>query len=155
MPSFVHDGRMIHSSVMVNGVGAAAVCRVGEYSGFSRRLGAWMVDAPVRFAIGLGFVFLPIRFLVLGQAKRYGSTDPNYLWSMMSFEDKGMVFALWLLAAIIIPWLYTAMQESSIAGATLGKRLMRIQVTDLEGERVSFSRASGRFFGRLIPTLGV
>lgn len=62
---------------------------------------------------------------------------------------------LWLFAAVIIPWLYTALQECSIAQATLGKRLLRIQVTDLEGRRISFGRASGRFFGRLSPSFGI
>ena len=127
---------------------------MGEYSGFWRRFGAWLVDAPLRFGIGLALVYLPMRLLVLGQAERYGSSEPNYLWSVMSFRDKSVVFALWLFAAVIIPWLYTAMQESSTSRATFGKRMVRIQVNDLEGDRVSFKRASGRFFGRLIPTLG-
>jgi uncharacterized RDD family membrane protein YckC len=127
----------------------------GYYSGFWRRLAALLVDAPLRFAIGLGLVFLPMRFLVLSTASRYGSTEPNYLWSVMSSRERGVVIALWLFAAVIVPWLYTAMQEASTAKATLGKRLMRIQVTDLKGERISFGRASGRFFGRLLPTFGI
>lgn len=66
-----------------------------------------------------------------------------------------IVFALWLFAVVIVPWLYTAIQESSLAQATFGKKLLRIRVADVEGDRVSFARASGRFFGRLIPTLGI
>jgi hypothetical protein len=42
-----------------------------------------------------------------------------------------------------------------VCKGTFGKRLVGIQVTDLEGKPVSFGRASGRFFGRLIPTLGI
>jgi uncharacterized RDD family membrane protein YckC len=125
------------------------------YSGFLRRFGAWCVDAPIRFAISLALVYSPMRLLVLGQAKRYGSTDPHYLWSMMPFADRSVVFALWLLAAAIIPWLYTALQECSTQQATFGKRLFGIRVTDLEGCPISFGRASERFFARLIPSFGI
>jgi uncharacterized RDD family membrane protein YckC len=129
--------------------------QVVEYSTFGRRFLAWLVDAPLRFVIGLACVYLPMRFLVLDQAKRYGAIDGSYLWRVMPPFEKMMVVAMWLIAAVIAPWLYTAIQECSTARATLGKRLLGIHVTDLEGKAVSFGRASGRFFGRLIPTLGI
>jgi uncharacterized RDD family membrane protein YckC len=69
--------------------------------------------------------------------------------------DKSIVYVLWLLAAVIVPWLYTALQECSTPQATFGKRVLRVQVTDLDGRRISFGRASGRFFARLIPTFGL
>jgi uncharacterized RDD family membrane protein YckC len=128
----------------------------GECStSFSRRFWAWCVDTPIRFAIGLAVVFLPMRFIVSGQAEKYGSTDPNYLWRVMSSPERAIVSVLWLLAAVIIPWLYTAVQECSASQATLGKRLLTLKVTDLEGRRISFARASGRFFASLIPSFGI
>jgi uncharacterized RDD family membrane protein YckC len=126
-----------------------------QYSTLGRRFVAWLVDAPLRFGIGLACVYLPMRLLVLDQARRYGSQNANYLWSVMPSSQKMMVFAMWLIAAVAAPWLYTVIQECSSARATLGKRLVGIQVADLEGKPVSFGRASGRFFGRLIPTLGI
>ena len=126
-----------------------------EYPSFLRRAAAFCIDAPLRFAIGLALVFLPMRFLVLGEAKRYGSTDARYLWSVIPLLDKAIVYVLWLLPAVIVPWLYTALQECSTPQATFGKRLLFVQVTDLEGRRISFARASARFFGRLIPTFGL
>src|SRR5438876_952092 len=83
--------------------------------------------------------------------RKYGSTDPSYLWNVMSSADKGTISVLWFFAAVIFPWMYTALQECSTSQATFGKRLLNIQVTDLEGRRISFARASGRFFGSLIP----
>jgi uncharacterized RDD family membrane protein YckC len=126
-----------------------------QYAGFLRRLSALLIDVPVIFAAGLGLVFLPMRSLVLGEAKRYASTDPTYLWKVMPRADRVEVFMLWAVATIAVPWLYYALQESSNRQATLGKRSMGIQITDLDGNRISFGRASGRFFGVLIPTLGV
>ena len=40
--------------------------------------------------------------------------------------------------------------ESSQKQATLGKIIVGIKVTDLEGNRISFAKASGRHFGKYI-----
>jgi uncharacterized RDD family membrane protein YckC len=55
-----------------------------------------------------------------------------------------------ILFSLVVKWLYFALQESSSAQATLGKRAMGIQVTNLEGQRIGFGQASGRFFGKII-----
>ncbi len=47
-------------------------------------------------------------------------------------------------------WLYFAGLESSAGRATLGKRALGIVVTDLNGNRVSFGRATGRYFGKIL-----
>ncbi len=54
-------------------------------------------------------------------------------------------------------WLYAALFESSHLQATPGKMALGIQVTDLNGERVSFGRATGRHFGKWVSalTLGI
>ena len=50
-------------------------------------------------------------------------------------------------------WLYFALLESSPGQATLGKRAMEIVVTDINGNRISFGRATGRHFGKIISAL--
>lgn len=40
-------------------------------------------------------------------------------------------------------WLYEALMESSSRQATLGKMALALKVTDLEGRRISFARATG------------
>ena len=54
-------------------------------------------------------------------------------------------------------WLYFALTESSEMQATPGKRCCKIIVTDLHGNRVSFGRASGRYFAKIVSvlTLGI
>lgn len=54
---------------------------------------------------------------------------------------------------IFVAWLYCALQESSVAQATLGKRLVGIKVTNLDGDRISFGRATGRFFGKYLSSI--
>ena len=55
-----------------------------------------------------------------------------------------------LVASLIIPWMYWSVMESSPKQATLGKMVLGLIVTDLEGNRISFGRATGRYFGRFI-----
>jgi len=54
---------------------------------------------------------------------------------------------------VIIPWLYYAIMESSSKQATLGKMVLQIIVTDNKGNRISFGRATVRFFAKIISTL--
>jgi len=57
------------------------------------------------------------------------------------------------LAALVGGWLYFALMESSAWQATLGKRAVGIKVTDMEGGRISFGRATGRHFGKFVSAL--
>ena len=45
---------------------------------------------------------------------------------------------------------YFAMQESGDEQATIGKRIMNLVVCDMNGEPISFLRALGRNFARII-----
>jgi len=59
-----------------------------------------------------------------------------------------------LLCAIIflllVPWIYSAYLESSRNQSTLGKLAVRVAVTDMQGNRITFSRATLRFFGKIL-----
>ena len=55
--------------------------------------------------------------------------------------------------SLVIGWLYYAGFESSSSQATPGKQAMGIFVTDTDGYPISFSRATGRFFGKLLSGL--
>jgi len=47
-------------------------------------------------------------------------------------------------------WLYEAVMESSSRQATLGKMALGLKVTDLAGRRISFARATGRHFAKIV-----
>jgi uncharacterized RDD family membrane protein YckC len=51
---------------------------------------------------------------------------------------------------ILIAWLYFALQESSPKQATIGKQAMGISVSDLNGDRITFARATGRYFAKIL-----
>ncbi len=54
---------------------------------------------------------------------------------------------------LIVGWLYYATQESGPRQATIGKRAVGLVVTDMEGGRLTFGRASGRYFGKILSNL--
>jgi uncharacterized RDD family membrane protein YckC len=61
------------------------------------------------------------------------------------------------LLGLMLNWIYHGWLESSVWQATIGKKVLGLKVTDLAGNRVTFARASVRFFGMLVSsfTLGV
>jgi hypothetical protein len=57
------------------------------------------------------------------------------------------------LAAIAIWWLYYSLMESSTWQATLGKKALGIVVVDSNGNRLTWGRATGRHFGKIISAI--
>jgi uncharacterized RDD family membrane protein YckC len=57
-----------------------------------------------------------------------------------------------LACGLVLGWLYYAGMESSEHQGTLGKMALGLVVTDINGQRLSFGRASGRFFARIITS---
>jgi uncharacterized RDD family membrane protein YckC len=53
-----------------------------------------------------------------------------------------------IIAVLFGSWLYEAFLESSSFQATLGKMIFGMKVTDLNGNRISFERATGRHFAK-------
>lgn len=57
---------------------------------------------------------------------------------------------LGIILDIVGVWLYFALQESSERQATIGKRALNIYVTNLQGGRISFGQATGRYFSKIL-----
>jgi uncharacterized RDD family membrane protein YckC/Tfp pilus assembly major pilin PilA len=100
------------------------------YGTFLRRFAAYIIDY---FLIALVFSILTAVLL------------PS--------SDKGDKTGQSLLTLVACAWLYKAISESSPWQATLGKRLFNIKVTGLNGERIGFGRATGRFFSQILSQL--
>jgi uncharacterized RDD family membrane protein YckC len=61
--------------------------------------------------------------------------------------------ALAQLFGIVIAWLYEALLTSSSRQATLGKTAMGLRVVDEQGRRISFARATGRHFAKILSAI--
>jgi uncharacterized RDD family membrane protein YckC len=114
-----------------------------RYSGFWLRFFACFIDGII-ISIPLMIVSVVLLVMVMGEAMMYGYYDES---AMVGFQF------LCFLIALVIGILYTAGMHSSKWQATIGKRMMGIKVTDLHGNRISFARAVGRFFGTYLSAL--
>jgi uncharacterized RDD family membrane protein YckC len=58
-----------------------------------------------------------------------------------------------LIVLFFASWLYEAFMESSSYQGTLGKMIFGLKVTDLYGNRISFERATGRHFAKILSAM--
>jgi len=107
-----------------------------QYGGFWRRVAAALLDGVVVQLIAGVFGF------VVGISIFLLSPEPPTTLVLPR--------PIALAAGVLIGWLYFALMESSRRQATLGKRVLGLAVTDTEGERLSFARASARHFGKFL-----
>jgi uncharacterized RDD family membrane protein YckC len=119
-----------------------------KYAGFWLRFVAFIIDAIVLGVIGF-IVTIPFMAALPMGGFMHGRPpmSPEEWIPLMGMFGR--------LAAIrfVINWLYYALLESSAWQATLGKKALGLEVTDLEGRRIGFGRASGRFFGKILSTI--
>jgi len=64
-----------------------------------------------------------------------------------------MISAIIAIISALFGWLYFAILESSSKQGTLGKMALGLKVTDLDGNPISFGRASGRHFSKIITAI--
>ncbi len=116
------------------------------YGGFWLRFVAWIVDQMivlVLYFIGCGCV----GGVVGGILGSQGVNPDEIRVRIMNYAP------LFNIVGLLVSWLYFAIMESSSRQATLGKAMLGLVVTDMTGQRISFARASGRFFGKIISGL--
>ncbi|MCY4588496.1 MAG: RDD family protein [Bryobacterales bacterium] len=111
-----------------------------RYANFGWRLLAFILDAIVAGIVGA---------LIGGMLGAM-----SYLVGVVTGADDNVVSdvidLLGILAGTVAGWLYEALLVSSSYQATLGKMAVGIVVTDLQGRRISFLRATGRYFGKIV-----
>jgi len=116
-----------------------------SYGGFWKRLAAYILDWII-------LTIISIIMLVVFSAS-FGT-----LLSAETFEEGNEAALLGLtlgadLLTFAIAWLYYAGMESSSKQATFGKLALGMKVTRLNGEPISFLRASARFISKILSVL--
>jgi uncharacterized RDD family membrane protein YckC len=97
------------------------------YAGFWRRVAAVLLDGLI-----IGAVTAPFT-VGMSSGNRYSTTASSI--------------------STVVWWLYSALMESSAKQATLGKMALGIRVTDLDGNRIGFGKATGRHFAKILSAL--
>jgi uncharacterized RDD family membrane protein YckC len=127
-----------------------------QYGGFWIRFVAYFVDGLI-IGIPLGIILVvAITVFGLGSFATLSSLpnnpDPEQVRTQLIpiiFAAIGS-YAIFILGAIVVSWLYFAALESSERQATFGKAIFNMRVTDANGNRLSFGHASGRYFSKII-----
>lgn len=105
-----------------------------NYAGFWLRFAAYCIDGVVAMV----FLFVATSIFGTGMAvSPYSDEISPAFWVLIALFYIGIM-------------LYFPLMESSKWQATLGKRAVGIIVTDLDGRRIDFGRALGRFFAKII-----
>jgi uncharacterized RDD family membrane protein YckC len=118
-----------------------------QHAGFWLRFVAYLIDAAIVF---LGQVAILIVFGIGGVALDAAINSSNSSATGIASSVSTLVAYAVIIAG---QWLYFSLQESSARQATLGKRAVGIKVVDLEGRRVSFGRATARYFSKILSGL--
>lgn len=116
------------------------------YGGFWIRVLAYLIDRIVIGAMYSPFViYFALR--MVAELRRIPPNSPEQFGPIFHFVS--IVVPL----AFLVQWLYEALLTSSSWQATVGKRVLDLKVTDEGGNPISFERATGRFFAKVLSAL--
>jgi uncharacterized RDD family membrane protein YckC len=118
-----------------------------EYAGFWRRVWAGTIDVILEVLAALLLVGLIYAALTL-------------VGRLVGLEGENAKFFLGFIFVPLLAvggWLYAALSESSRYRATIGKRIMRLQVVNADGGKLTFGQASARHVMKFLSlfTLGL
>lgn len=115
-----------------------------KYAGFWIRFAAYFIDGII---IGIPISLIAV---ALGVLPIFSTNDVNTTLYAQSLFILDMFFYISLL---MISVLYYAGMHASKWQGTLGKMIVGIKVTDLNGQRISFGRSLGRFFATILSMI--
>jgi uncharacterized RDD family membrane protein YckC len=157
-PAFAAPGMPASAPPMTGGIGAVAVpygavaFPPGDfYAGFWLRLVAYIIDSVV-VTFGIGVLFFA-GVAIVG-AGFFHNVDADLNGADNVVAGLGVLAILTLLfLGLVGGWIYYAWFESSEHQGTLGKMALGLIVTDMQGRRITFARASGRYFSKIVTGL--
>ena len=117
-----------------------------KYAGFWVRVIAAIVDEII-VLIGAGIIGFFIG-VALAASMAITSTSTQ---SEIPTVIGGL--ALVNISISVSRWLYFTVSESSSWQATLGKKMFGLKVTDVEGNKIGFGKANGRYWSKIISAI--
>jgi uncharacterized RDD family membrane protein YckC len=112
-------------------VGRLELAHSLAFAGFWRRSLAYLIDAALLFA-AQGGLAAAVLLAAPGDLRAVANLTP---------------------VSVLVSWAYFALMESSPIGATVGKMTLDLYVTDAHGDPISFTRASWRYWLKLLSTM--
>jgi uncharacterized RDD family membrane protein YckC len=123
------------------------------FADFWPRFLAHLIDGLILGAACM-IILVPFFFLT-GASARFANfprhPDPNAEAAFLATFF--FIIIIFVIISVLLQWLYFAYLESGEKQATWGKQAMGMYVTDMAGQRITFGRASGRFFAKIVSGL--
>lgn len=119
-----------------------------RYAGFWKRFVAWFIDQIIMSAVSM-IIFIPFIGILGISTLRWNEIDEapaSFLFAIIG------AYMMAVMLFFVIQWLYYALMESR-KGATFGKMALGILVVDMNGNPISFARATGRYFAKILSGL--
>ncbi len=123
-----------------------------RYAGFWLRFAAFLIDSFVLNILGF-ILILPFFGVIIFSAIGLSNTPDDEITTLLGITSIVGTLVTILIVKFIVGWLYYAIMQSSAKQATLGKMAIGAIVTDLAGNRLSFGRATARYFSKLISDM--
>ena len=123
-----------------------------EYAGFWWRFLAYLIDSIIISFVSW-IIFIPV-FAIFGisiYSLQEAGLNPDDA-KFMLLPMVGFITTISMLGTVM-QWLYFALMESSKYQGTVGKLALKIKVTGYEGGKISFARATGRYFAKIISSM--
>jgi uncharacterized RDD family membrane protein YckC len=123
---------------------------VRRYAGFWIRFVAQIIDGIILFVLGL-IVGFPVRMLLGVSAVSVAQTqDPNQVLAMLP-AMMGMI-GVSLLINLVVGICYDIWFVHN-KGGTIGKLALGLQIIRLDGSRLSYGEAIGRYFAKILSAI--
>lgn len=123
------------------------------YAGFGKRFAAMIIDW-VLIAFFCSSIYWEMQMALNWYLKKLSSNGSLGYSSINSYDKyEAMLMNYYFIFIIIVVWCYYAGMESSPMKATLGKKTVGLEVADEDGNRISFLKATGRHFGKILSSL--
>jgi len=119
----------------------------GPPAGFWIRFVAYIVDAFILFlgSLAIGSIVGGLVWAVMGM-----NTDD---YDLDHYEVVVWIaIVVFVVAYFVVAWLYEAFLTSGPRGATYGKQAVGVRIVSAEGTPLSFGRATGRHFLKVLVT---
>jgi len=111
------------------------------YAGLWLRIAAALIDGSLLSFVVIFLVMITNLLGVISKARGF---------------DLGVgIIAVLIADTFVVPWFYFSFLESCPWQATIGKNVLRLYVTDLEGRRLSRGRALGRNLAKCLSNLTI
>ncbi|MBA7516887.1 hypothetical protein ES705_08936 [subsurface metagenome] len=120
-----------------------------KYAGFWLRFVAYIIDDLLLGIVGF-FISIPFAGAIVFSAFRIAGAECDNEKTFLGIAGIIGTVLMLIMVITVVSWLYYALMESSKQQATLGKMALSLKVTDMAGNRISFGRATGRYFGKII-----